>query len=432
MHEILEKWIEERDEKESSVEKLNCIVVGKTGVGKSTLINAILGEKKAEIGQGVRGTQDLSMLLEESIPYTTESSPFAFFDTMGLELENHSSTFQGMIKKSSMEKVAVAIRKKIVIQREKRNAKHYVHCVFYCINAMSDRLEEAEIDLMKQITREGVKVFPVLTKVQDKQSIAILIQRFQNLAGFDPILTRAVDIYDAEGKSLLNPYDVSLMVAKILDNKSEIIYLANQNARIANWKEDKNSALKIFGKESKNIDSASFVYAIRLVNDLLGISSERDEIEMISKEFYQTFEKDRSITVDKNSPLEKKIKKELSGQVVQKIDDSRVKSAEKFGKAEFFKKQTAKGQAVNKSREKAAGTIAGKKLGEKINKGGVKEIVKGQAAEAIVDIGMYVVMNFIEKGADKVLEKQHFKTNFTNSGLEYLNELEKIQKEFYN
>jgi len=40
--------------------KLNVLIVGKTGVGKSTLINAVFGDKVAEAASGMPVTQDRS------------------------------------------------------------------------------------------------------------------------------------------------------------------------------------------------------------------------------------------------------------------------------------------------------------------------------------------------------------------------------------
>lgn len=45
--------------------KGNVLVLGNSGVGKSTLINAVLGEERAETGFGITGTTKVTKLLEE-------------------------------------------------------------------------------------------------------------------------------------------------------------------------------------------------------------------------------------------------------------------------------------------------------------------------------------------------------------------------------
>ena len=55
------------------MERGNVLVIGNSGVGKSTLINAVLGddcEKKAKTGYGIKGTTDKLEIYESSkIPF---------------------------------------------------------------------------------------------------------------------------------------------------------------------------------------------------------------------------------------------------------------------------------------------------------------------------------------------------------------------------
>lgn len=60
--------------------KVNILVVGKTGVGKSTLINNIFREELAETGIGRPVTQHLKKISKEGLPIN-------LYDTKGLELE---------------------------------------------------------------------------------------------------------------------------------------------------------------------------------------------------------------------------------------------------------------------------------------------------------------------------------------------------------
>lgn len=59
--------------------KGNVLVIGNSGVGKSTLINAVLGENKAETGWGTEGlTKDLKI-------YECDLVDFRLIDTIGFE-----------------------------------------------------------------------------------------------------------------------------------------------------------------------------------------------------------------------------------------------------------------------------------------------------------------------------------------------------------
>ena len=59
--------------------KGNVLVVGNSGVGKSTLINAVLGENKAAAGFGIQGTSS------EITVYEGEDIDFNLIDTVGFE-----------------------------------------------------------------------------------------------------------------------------------------------------------------------------------------------------------------------------------------------------------------------------------------------------------------------------------------------------------
>ena len=59
--------------------KGNVLVIGNSGVGKSTLINAVLGEEKATTGWGNSGTTDHLEI------YENDEIPFRIIDSVGFE-----------------------------------------------------------------------------------------------------------------------------------------------------------------------------------------------------------------------------------------------------------------------------------------------------------------------------------------------------------
>ena len=133
IQEILEKT-------ESEVEKMspvNILIAGKTGVGKSTLINNVFREKLADTGIGKPVTKHLRRITKEGIP-------IVLYDTRGLELQ---------------QKVQKQVMKEIFdLVQEKKNSKDAVHAVYYCIQANSSRIEDMEIALIKDIAQ----ILPVI------------------------------------------------------------------------------------------------------------------------------------------------------------------------------------------------------------------------------------------------------------------------------
>ena len=82
---IAQETIETIADKINSLSVLNIIVAGKTGVGKSTLINAVFREKLAETGTGKPVTDHMRKLTKKGIP-------LAIYDTRGFELGKEVQT----------------------------------------------------------------------------------------------------------------------------------------------------------------------------------------------------------------------------------------------------------------------------------------------------------------------------------------------------
>ena len=73
---IAQEAIDAIAEKIKNLNTLNIIVAGKTGVGKSTLINAVFRDKLAETGMGKPVTDHMRKISKKGIPLAT-------YDTKG-------------------------------------------------------------------------------------------------------------------------------------------------------------------------------------------------------------------------------------------------------------------------------------------------------------------------------------------------------------
>ncbi|MGX7405630.1 Uncharacterized conserved protein, DUF697 family [Aerococcus urinaehominis] len=135
---IQEKTLEEINK----MDKLHILLVGKTGVGKSTLVNNLFREKLAATGVGKPVTPHLRRIEKEGVP-------LVLYDTRGLELDQ-----------AVQDQVTSEI-KSCLAQLAKDG--DWMHCAYYCINANANRIEELEINFIKQLAQE-MPVILVLTQ----------------------------------------------------------------------------------------------------------------------------------------------------------------------------------------------------------------------------------------------------------------------------
>ncbi len=102
---------------------LNIIVAGKTGVGKSTLINGVFRENLAEKGIGKPFTKHMRKISKKDFPLN-------IYDTKGFELGKEA---QSEVKDEVMDAICKSIKSKDVNEA--------IHCIWYCINTASNRIE---------------------------------------------------------------------------------------------------------------------------------------------------------------------------------------------------------------------------------------------------------------------------------------------------
>lgn len=130
--------------------KPNIVLSGKTGVGKSTLVNAVFGKHLAEAGEG----KPVSQALEE---YNLPEVSVNLFDTKGIELDPKE---RGISRKSIIDEI------------EKRasspNVEEHMHVMWYCISNESRRIEDVEIEWIKEFSKY-MNVIVVLTQTLDPE-----------------------------------------------------------------------------------------------------------------------------------------------------------------------------------------------------------------------------------------------------------------------
>lgn len=135
---------------------VNILVVGRTGVGKSTLINTFLREPMCECGQG----RPVTKVIKEC---SCEHARVAFTDTCGFELTNCLELQRQMVN--------------ILAKRNGDGKSHdSFHVAWLCISEDSRRIETVETTLADVLALH-VPVIGVITKARADDGFAKAVQK---------------------------------------------------------------------------------------------------------------------------------------------------------------------------------------------------------------------------------------------------------------
>lgn len=155
-----------------SMGSVNILVAGQTGVGKSTLINAVFGEQFAKTAAGRPVTQTAEW-------FSSESVPLRILDTRGLEAKDYEETLQMM-------------RGEIEHLRAQKDERDQLHLGWVCISSPSSRVQDCEIDIVRTLNKYDIPAIVVLTKDDDDEEFAaivgqIMAERRAEVAGIVPV-----------------------------------------------------------------------------------------------------------------------------------------------------------------------------------------------------------------------------------------------------
>ncbi len=168
----------------NNLKHLNIMLVGKSGVGKSTLINNLFREKLAQTG-GVRPvTNDIT-------GYSKPNFPLTVYDSRGFELN-----------KSAQKNIKKQIVSTITKCASTGRTEDAIHCLLYCINSGSRRIEPDELSWIMELTSESyilkVPVIVVLTQSYSapyaKQISDFIKSRNLGVSAVVPVLAEDYDL----------------------------------------------------------------------------------------------------------------------------------------------------------------------------------------------------------------------------------------------
>lgn len=104
--------------------KMNVLLMGATGVGKSSLINALFGKEIAKVGVGKPITQHLEK-------YVDEEQGLILWDTKGIEAKDYKDTME-------------SIKKEMEASFKTLDEKEAIDVAYLCVKETESRVQERE------------------------------------------------------------------------------------------------------------------------------------------------------------------------------------------------------------------------------------------------------------------------------------------------
>lgn len=226
---IAQEAIDAIAEKIKNLNTLNIIVAGKTGVGKSTLINSVFRDKLAETGMGKPVTDHMRKISKKGIP-------LAIYDTRGFELGKE-------VQQQVKQEVVETISKGLATQ----DINKAIHCIWYCINTASNRVEPEEIEWIKELSKENqitqVPIIVVLTQSFSKKNADAMRKMIldENLDVVQVVPVLAED-YEIDDNYIAKSYGLDVLIHVMGEALPDELMDALQNVQIASLAEKKKRA----------------------------------------------------------------------------------------------------------------------------------------------------------------------------------------------
>jgi GTP-binding protein EngB required for normal cell division/uncharacterized protein (DUF697 family) len=144
-----------RGEADDEIGRINVLIAGNTGVGKSTLVNAVFGDAVAPTGAGLPVTRTVTL-------YEAPNAPLNLWDSRGFEAGD--------------DEAVRAVDAKLAEMRATGDIAAQIHVAWLCISAMSNRVEPIHRRFLADMKARGIPVIVVFTQSYRPMPVAARVE----------------------------------------------------------------------------------------------------------------------------------------------------------------------------------------------------------------------------------------------------------------
>ena len=191
--------------------KVNVLIAGSAGVGKSTLINSIFGKEVAKTGVGRAVTQSIDR-------FEPPNSTLRIYDTRGFEIKNSEATVG-------------AVQNEVRRLRASTDPYDQIHVAWLCILEHSRRVEDVHTSFLRMLSSESVPALVVITQSFEDEEMLAAVQRLAvPNRGVHQVLSESKTI-KGHGISAFGVKELVDATLALLPDAQKAAFIAAQKAR---------------------------------------------------------------------------------------------------------------------------------------------------------------------------------------------------------